>query len=54
MNTMITRRVSKGSSAEESQTMLAELIRNHTGDNLVSALVHNGFATERQAQKFAA
>ena len=34
--------------------MLDDLIARHDGDNLVTALVYNGFATERTAQRFAA
>lgn len=54
MNSMITRRASKGYNASESRAMLNELVRSHSGDNLVTALVYNEFATEAQAAKFAA
>lgn len=53
-NSMIARRASKGYSANESRTMLAELIRSHSGDNLATALVYNEFATATRAAKFAA
>lgn len=51
--TMIDRRVAGGANREESQYLLAELLEAHTGTNLVSALVYQGFATEKQAAKFA-
>ena len=51
---LIARRVSKGHNAAESTAMLDDLIARHDGDNLVTALVYNGFATERTAQRFAA
>lgn len=50
--TLIDRRVAGGANREESQRLLDELISAHTGDNLIHALVHQGFATEDQAKKF--
>ncbi|KXO90991.1 Uncharacterised protein (plasmid) [Tsukamurella tyrosinosolvens] len=52
--TLIDRRVAGGANREDSQALLAELLEAHAGDNLVSALVYQGFATEKQAKKFAA
>lgn len=49
---MIARRVDKGYNAQESALLLGELITDHTGDNLVSALVYNDFATIRTAEKY--
>jgi hypothetical protein len=53
MNSMITRRASKGYNASESRAMLNELIASHSGDNLAAALVYNEFATAAQAARFA-
>lgn len=50
---MIARRTSKGYNAAESATLLADITRSHSGDNLAAALVYNEFATEAQAAKFA-
>jgi hypothetical protein len=50
---LIDRRSAKGYNEAESRAMLADLIAKHDGDNLVAALVYNGFATEAQAQRFA-
>lgn len=44
----------KGANPAESAKLLAELIRDHSGDNLASALAYNGFATVRTADRFAA
>ena len=49
---MIARRVDKGYNAQESALLLGELITDHKGDNLVSALVYNDFATIRTAEKY--
>ena len=49
---MIARRVDKGYNAQESALLLGELITDHNGDNLVSALVYNDFATIRTAEKY--
>jgi hypothetical protein len=49
---MIARRVARGNRLDESRALLADLLRTHQGYNLQSALVYNGFATERQAQSF--
>jgi hypothetical protein len=50
---MIERRVAGGSSYAQSRKLFAELCASLAGDNLVSALVYNGFATEVQASKYA-
>lgn len=50
--TLIDRRVAAGANREESQHLLAELLHAHSGDNLASALVHQGFATETQADTY--
>ena len=51
---MIARRVRVGGfAASRSRRLLSELIAAHDGDNLASALVYWGFATERQALRFA-
>jgi len=52
--TLIDRRVAGGADREESQHLLAELLAAHTGDNLANALVHQGFATAKQAEKYVA
>lgn len=52
--TLIDRRVAGGANREESQHLLAELVHAHSGDNLASALIHQGFATETQAAKYTA
>ena len=49
---MIARRVDKGYNAQESALLLGELITDHNGANLVSALVYNDFATVRTAEKY--
>lgn len=51
---LITRAVSKGANPAEARRLLADLVARHSGDNLASALVYKGFATERQALQFAA
>lgn len=53
-DTMVFTRVNKGHNEAESRRLLNELRRSHSGDNLVHALVYNGFATEKQATKFVA
>lgn len=53
-DTMVFNRVNKGNNEAESRRLLNELRRSHSGDNLVHALVYNGFATEKQAEKFVA
>jgi len=52
--TLIDRRVAGGANHEESQHLLAELVRSHSGDNLTSALIHQGFATATQAEQYSA
>lgn len=49
---MIARRVDKGYNAQDSAILLGELITDHNGANLVSALVYNDFATVRTAEKY--
>lgn len=49
---MIARRVSKGANTAQSATVLDSLIKAHEGWNLVTALVYNGFATEKMAMRF--
>lgn len=53
-DTMVFNRVNKGNNEAESRRLLNELRQSHSGDNLVHALVYNGFATEKQASKFVA
>lgn len=40
---MIARRVKGGGNEQESRALLADLMRNHEGDNLDHALTYNGF-----------
>ena len=49
---LIARRTRKGHNVTDSAKMLSELTAAHTGDNLVAALVYEGFATEAQAEQF--
>lgn len=49
---LIDRRVDKGNDREGSAALLAELMAAHSGENLVAALVYQGFATERIARVF--
>lgn len=51
---MIARRVKGGANEAEARELLAELVKAHSGDNLVYALVYNGFATEAYAAKVVA
>lgn len=53
-DTMVFNRANKGHNETESRRLLNELRQSHSGDNLVHALVYNGFATEKQATKFVA
>lgn len=48
---LIARRTRGGYNAAESATLLDTLMAAHSGDNLVHALVYNGFATEAQASR---
>ena len=48
---MIARRASKGFNAAESAVLLADLLARHAGENLVAALVFDGFATEGTARR---
>lgn len=50
--TMITKRVRGGYREDESRSLLSDLIRRLSKQNLPSALVYNGFATESAAQQF--
>lgn len=49
---MVDRRTARGFNWSDSRTLLAELCSEHTGDNLVSALVYHEFATEKQAASY--
>lgn len=49
---LIARQVKAGTNPEDSRAALARILRDHTGHNLAFALVHEGFATERQAYAF--
>lgn len=49
---LIDRRVAKGNDRDRSTSLLAELLAAHSGENLVAALVYQGFATERAARTF--
>lgn len=51
---LVSRRVQKGNRRDESETLLQVLLQRHNGDNLIHALVYEGFATERQAARFVA
>lgn len=42
---LISRYVIKGGNETTGHTLLADILKSHTGDNLASALVYNGFAT---------
>lgn len=53
-DSLIARRVRKGNRRDESEGLLQILLQRHSGDNLVHALVYEGFATERQAEAFVA
>ena len=48
---LVAHRVSKGFNERESIELLVEELRQLTGDNLVNALVYQGFATEAQAHR---
>ena len=50
---LLNRYVAKGGNRDDGVILLNELIESHTGDNLVSALVYNDFATTFAATKFA-
>lgn len=50
---LVTRRVRKGHRQDESSQMLATILEAHRGDNLVTALVYNEFATQRTAEAIA-
>ena len=52
MNKLIERRIAKGANVDESIALFNELVAAHDGDNLVFALCHNGFATEKMAYNF--
>lgn len=50
---LVNRRARSGANPEESAALLDELIATTAhGDNLAMALHYQGFATERQAEKF--
>ena len=49
---LIGRRVAKGNDRDGSTSLLAELLAAHSGENLVTALVYQGFASERAARSF--
>lgn len=53
VESMIARRGRQGHTDAVSRKVLNALLAAHDGDNLVCALVYEGFATERQAAKFA-
>ena len=40
---MVARRVKGGGNEQDSRALLADLLRQHTGDNLDHALAYNGF-----------
>lgn len=48
---LLNRYVSKGGNREYGTALLAELVTRHEGNNLVTALVYWGFATEARARK---
>lgn len=48
---LISSRVRKGFNRFESIGKLAEALRAHEGENLVNALVYEGFATEAYARQ---
>jgi hypothetical protein len=49
---LIVHRTRKGNNPIQSADLLADLLERHTGNNLAAALVYNGFATEKDAQRF--
>ena len=49
---MLDRRTLKGFRRDESAGLFDKLVAEHTGDNLVHALVYEGFAAERTAERF--
>jgi len=49
---LIVYRARKGNDPIQSSGLLGDLIERHTGPNLVAALVHHSFATEKDAQRF--
>lgn len=51
---LIDRRTARGHNRAESADLLDELLNDHNGDNLAAALVHQSFATEKQAHQFTA
>lgn len=52
--TLLDSRVAGGANRDDSEHLLNELLVAHDGDNLVSALVHQGFATQAQAEAYVA
>lgn len=50
--TLIDRRTARGHNRAQSADLLDELLNAHKGDNLADALVYQGYATQKQAQKF--
>lgn len=55
LDQMVQRKVRGGATPESAWALLRDLLQTVAhGDNLVHALVYQGFATERQAEKFVA
>lgn len=52
LSTMVERRASKGHNFDQSMELLLELCNAHSGNNLATALVYDGYATEKQASRF--
>lgn len=50
----VAKKVAGGANPKEARKMLGELMAAQQGDNLVHALVYNGFAAEPAAEKLAA
>lgn len=48
---MIARRVGLGFNKAQSEELLAELMENHEGDNLISALAYQEFLSAYMAEK---
>lgn len=54
MQKLIVTRMKGGANAVESAALLTDLIESHTGDNLASALLYNGFVRGASAAQLAA
>ena len=50
-NALVARYTAKGGNADRGRELLADLVSRHSGENLATALVHWGFATEAAARR---